>query len=211
MSESALTSRDAVVRRRDRRARSRRASRRESGVAVAEFAIAFPFLLMLVLGICQISLMFVARSVVEYAAFCSARAELVGEDPERAAEFVCSGIAGMTYEEGTGDPIDVPGWGVLPRSEASAVKTSVDVIDPIDDGNGTVTVEVTHLYELTIPVASMMFKPISRPLEPGDVPDGLFVTQGGVPHFVLRVRYTRPVPWDEERQGVTGHPPIPEL
>ena len=37
-----------------------REDRRESGQAVAEFAIAFPILLMLVLGIVQISLMFVA-------------------------------------------------------------------------------------------------------------------------------------------------------
>jgi hypothetical protein len=187
-----------------------RRSRRESGVAVAEFAIAFPFLLLVVLGICQISLMFVARSVVEYAAFCAARAELVGESPERAAEFVCSAIAGGTYD-GQGDPITVPGWGTLPRSESSSIKTSVNVLDPINDGNGRVTVEVVHLYELGVPVASMIFKPISRPIQPGDVPDGLFVLQYGVPHLVLRVQYTRPVPWDEDKQGVTGHPEIPSL
>lgn len=185
--------------------------RKEGGQAIAEFAIVFPVLLLLVLGIIQISLMFVARSVVEYSAFAAARAELVGESPERAAEMICSAIAGPSYTAGTGDPITVPGWGVLPRSESASLKTSVDVIDPIGDGNGSVTVEVTHLYELVIPVVSLIFKPISRPLEPGDVPQGIFVDMDNAPHMVLRSRYTRPVPWDEERTGAQGHPVIPDL
>jgi len=184
---------------------------RESGQAIAEFAIVFPLLLMLVLGIVQVALMFVGKSVVEYAAFAAARAEVVHEDPERAAEFVCSAVAGPSYTPGTGQPIIVPGWGVLPRSESASVKTDVDVIDPVDDGNGWVTVEVTHYYELVVPVASMIFKPISEPLQPGHVPEGLFVTLGDTPHMVLRSRYTRPVPWDNEMAGAEGHPVIPDL
>ena len=185
--------------------------RSKSGQAIAEFALVFPLLLMLVLGIIQISLMFVARSVVEYSAFAAARAELVGEDPEQAAEMICSAIAGPSYARGTGRPITVPGWGVLSRSESSSLKTSVDVIDPIGDGNGEVTVEVTHLYELVVPVVSLIFKPISKPLEPGHVPDGIFVTKDNAPHMILKSRYTRPVPWDEEIKGVRGHPVIPDL
>jgi len=185
--------------------------RGESGQAIAEFALVFPLLLMLVLGIVQISLMYVARSVVEYAAHAAARAELVGEDPEQAARFVCSAIAGPSYTAGTGQPITVPGWGVLPRSESSSVKTLVDVLDPVGDGNGRITVEVTHRYELVVPVASLIFKPISRAVEPGDVPQGLFETVNGAPHLVLTVRHTRPVPWEDEMQGVRGHPVIPDL
>ncbi len=190
------------------------AIRSESGQAVAEFAIAFPVLLMLVLGIVQISLMFVARTVVEYATFAAARAELVHEDPQRAAEMICSSISGPTYTRGTGHTITVPGWGVLPRSESASIKTSASVIDPLDDGNGVVTVEVTHLYELVVPVASLIFKPISRPVQPGDVPDGLFVTMNTAPHMVLRCRYTRPVPWSQDPQShmmteAHAHPVIP--
>ena len=125
--------------------------------------------------------------------------------------MICSAIAGPSYTAGTGDPITVPGWGVLPRSESSSLKTSVDVIDPIGDGNGSVTVEVTHLYELVIPVVSLIFKPVSRPLEPGDVPQGIFVDMDNAPHMVLKSRYTRPVPWDEEKTGAQGHPVIPDL
>ncbi len=179
-------------------------------MAIAEFAIVFPVLLMLVLGIIQISLFLIARTVVDYAAFAAARAELVGEDPERAAEMVCSSIAGQSFPQGTGQPITVPGWGVLPRSESSSLKTSVNVIDPIGNGSGEVTVEVTHLYELIVPFVSMIFKPISRPVEPGDEPEGLFVTLYDAPHFILKSRYTRPVPWDEELRAAQGHPVIPD-
>jgi len=183
----------------------------ESGQAIAEFAIVFPILLLLVLGIIQFSLMFVARGVVEYAAYAAARAELVNEDPERAAVFVCSAIAGPSVAPGDGEAVTVPGWGELPRSKSSSLKTTVTVVDPIGDGNGEVTVEVTHKYELVVPVVSLLFKPVSEPVQPGDVPDGIFVTMENAPHIVLRARYTRPVPWDEEMQAVTGHPVIPDL
>jgi len=185
--------------------------RSESGQAIAEFAIVFPILILLVLGIIQFSLMYVARGVVEYAAYAAARAELVNEDPQRAAAFVCSSIAGPSYDAASGEAITVPGWGELPRSKSSSSKTSVDVLDAAGNGSGEVTVEVTHLYELVIPVVSMLFKPISEPVEAGDVPEGIFVTMENAPHIVLRSTYTRPVPWDEEMQGVTGHPVIPDL
>jgi len=184
--------------------------RHNTGQAIAEFAIAFPVLLLLVLGIIQISFMFAARAVVEYAAFAASRAELVGEDAERAAEFVCTAIAGPT-RVGGGRDIIVPGWGVIPRGLAASEKTYVDVLEPITNQSGAVTVEVTHLYELVVPVASMIFKPISTPLEPGHVPEDIFITYGGAPHMVMRARYTRPVPWDVEIQDAQGHAVISEL
>ena len=191
--------------------RRERENRSEGGQAIAEFAVVFPILLLLVLGIIQFSLMYVARGVVEYAAYAAARAELVNEDPERAAEFVCSSIAGPSYDHTLGQPITVPGWGELPRSQSSSIKTTVDVLDAADNGSGEVTVEVTHQYELVIPAASMLFKLVSRPVQPGDEPEGLFTEMAGAPHVVLRSTYTRPVPWDEERRAVTGHPVIPDL
>jgi len=187
------------------------AKRGDAGQAIAEFAIVFPVLLMLVLGIIQFSLIFVAKGVVEYAAYAAARAELVHEDPERAAEFVCSAIAGPSYSAGTGEPITVPGWGVLPRSEASSVKTDVEVLDQIDNTSGEVSVRVTHRYELVVPVVNMLFTPISEPHDPDHIPEGLFETFAGAPHIILRSTYTRPVPWDEEMRGVDGHPVIPDL
>ena len=191
--------------------RCEREERSESGQAIAEFAIVFPILLLLVLGIIQFSLMYVAKGVVEYAAYAAARAELVNEDPHQAAAFVCSSIAGPSHDPGAGQTITVPGWGELPRSRSSWVKTKVDVLDPGNNGSGKVTVEVAHQYELVVPVASMLFKLISEPLEEDDVPEGLFEDVPDAPHIVLRSTYTRPVPWDEERQGVTGHPAIPDL
>ncbi len=183
----------------------------QKGTVIVEFAIVFPIMLMLVLGVIQISFMFVARTVVEYAAFAAARAELVGEDPARAAQFVCSTISGPSYTPGTGRPIVVPGWGVLPRSESSSLKTTADVIEGFGDRTGTVTVEVTHLYELVVPVIPLLLKPVANPIQPGEDIDGLFVTVNGSPHLAIRARYTRPVPWDEELKEAQGHPIIPNL
>ena len=191
--------------------RDSRVAAGQGGQAIAEFAIVFPLMLLMVLAIVQISLMFVAKSVVEYSAFAAARAEVVGEDPEQAAAFVCSTIAGPSRGAGAGRFITVPGWGDLPRSAAAFEKTLVDVMDPGDNGSGHVTVEVTHYYELIVPVVSMIFKPISRSVEPGDVPQGIFITLNDAPHMVLKSRYTRPVPWDEELKNAHGHPVIPDL
>ncbi|MFW6158336.1 MAG: TadE family protein [Planctomycetota bacterium] len=186
--------------------------RRESGQAIAEFAIVFPVMLMLVLGIVQVSLMFVAKQVVDYAAYAAARAELVEEDPQQAAALVCSAIAGPTYPDGVvRNPIHVPGWGALPRSAPAVLKTEVDVLNPIGDRDGWVEVEVTHYYELVVPVASLIFRPVGRKVRPGDVPQGIFVTRYGAPHMVLKSKYKRAVPWDRELQGAEGHPVIPDL
>jgi len=187
----------------------------EKGTAIVEFAIVFPLLLLIVLGIMQISLIFVAQTVVEYAAFAAARAELVEEDPLRAAAMVCSAIAGPTdVPPAVPDApasITVPGWGELPRSADALDKTLVEVSDPLDDDNDQIVVTVTHNYELIIPVASMLFKLVSAPAEPGQEPEGLFVTLNGAPHMVLRSQHTRPVPWANELDDADEHPDIPHL
>ncbi len=186
--------------------------RRESGQAIAEFAIVFPLLLLIVLAVVQVSLFYVAKQITDYAAFSAARAELVGEDPHHAAAFVCSAIAGPTYPEGeVSGPIHVPGWGALPRSESSLLKTEVDILDPIGNRSGWVEVQVTHYYELVVPVANLIFTPIGRAARREDVPEGLFTDRYGAPHLVLRSRYKRAVPWDTELDGAVGHPEIPDL
>lgn len=187
----------------------RRLIHNEGGQAIAEFALTLPLLLLLILAIIQISLMFVAQNVVDYAAFAAARAELVGENPQQAAEFVCSAISGPAITAGVGHEITVPGWGVLPKSRSASQKTFVNVTEPLSDESGQITVTVTHYYQLIVPVASLIFKPISRVAEPGDVPEDIFILQNGEPHLVITTTHVRPVPWQIEMQGVSGHPDIP--
>jgi len=92
--------------------------RARGGQALAEWAVLLPLVLLLTLGIIQFSLVIIGKAVVNHAAFSAARAQLVGEDPLLAAQIVCSPVAG-TKAMNPGDPIKIPGWGDLPRSQFS--------------------------------------------------------------------------------------------
>ena len=57
---------------------SHRASeKKEQGQALVEFALVLPVQLLFTLAIMQFSLMYIAKQITEYAAFCAARAALV--------------------------------------------------------------------------------------------------------------------------------------
>ncbi len=111
--------------------------RARGGQALAEWAVLLPLVLLLTLGIIQFSLVIIGKAVVNHAAFSAARAQLVGEDPLLAAQIVCSPVAG-TKAMNPGDPIKIPGWGDLPRSQFSVPKTTVKVGS---DADSAVTVE----------------------------------------------------------------------
>jgi Flp pilus assembly protein TadG len=144
----------------------------EDGQALVEFAFAFPLQLLIIFAIVQLSLIFVARQVVSYAAFAGARAAMVAEDAEeaalrasRSAALVCSPITGLTiggsnvsWSEATSSEavIDIPGWGRVPKSGVSArLKTFTH--EPDFSQVGEVHVTVTHYYELVFPVVSKVF------------------------------------------------------
>ena len=123
---------------------------RQAGQAIVEYAIVFPIVLLIALSLIQLAHIFVAKQVVSYAAFCAARAALVGEDPDRAAAFVCSPITGTTGADRP-EEFTLPGWGELRGSGASMVKTQPAVID-LAEGR-YVSAEVTHQFQLQIPIA----------------------------------------------------------
>lgn len=166
----------------------------DHGAVMVEFAVVFPWILLLTLAIIQLALIFVGKIVVTYAAFAATRAEMVNDDdfvtvndeakvsPELAAEIVCSRIAGRTVKPGTRipQPIQVPGWGNLHASEYSILKTSATVIS--SGRPGDVTVKVVHDFELVIPFANHMFKD-----ESSDEYD--------FPHLKLTETWTMYRPW----------------
>lgn len=57
----------------------------EQGQSLLEFAISFPIVLLLVLAIMQFALMWNAKHVVNYAAFCAARSYIVYGDGDKAS------------------------------------------------------------------------------------------------------------------------------
>ncbi len=109
--------------------RSYNLHRQQDGQTLVEFAVAFPIQLLIMLGVIQLSLIFVAKEVVNYAAFSAARAELVKDDDVnndardlnayKAAAIICTAIAGPTAKADipvTRDEyplIRLPGWGLL--------------------------------------------------------------------------------------------------
>jgi Flp pilus assembly protein TadG len=179
----------------------------ERGQVLVETAIAFPIQMLITLAIMQFCLIAVAKQVVNYAAHAAARAVLVNEDPERAAEIVCSPIAGSDCTNSGATPIFIPGWGNLARSAQSQAKTSVNVVNDLDDGDKTVTAEVSHDFELIFPFVN------ATPFGDWHPIWGRIVKLGprGVVHKVLTQTVSIPQPWDGDLQGVTGHEIIPDL
>ena len=181
--------------------------RDEQGQVLVETAIAFPIQMLITLAIMQFCLIAVGKQVVNYAAHAAARAVLVGEDPTRAAAIVCSPIAGSNCTGGSATPIFVPGWGDLPRSAQSQLKTSTSVLDPLDDGNKMVVAQVTHEFELILPFIN------ATPFRDWHPVWGRIVKLGpnGVVHKELSQTVSIPQPWDGDLEGVTGHEVIPDV
>ncbi len=181
--------------------------RDEQGQVLVETAIAFPIQMLITLAIMQFCLIAVGKQVVNYAAHAAARAVLVGDDPTRAAAIVCSPIAGSNCTGGSATPIFVPGWGDLPRSAQSQLKTSTSVLDPLDDGNKMVVAQVTHEFELILPFIN------ATPFRDWHPVWGRIVKLGpnGVVHKELSQTVSIPQPWDGDLEGVTGHEVIPDV
>jgi len=179
--------------------------REQRGQAIAEFAVAFPLQLFVMLGTIQLGLIYVGKQVVEYAAFCAARAEVVGEDPARAAQIVCSPITGSTppKDAWSAETLTIPGWGTLPRSDLAAVKTHVEVVDAAGDGNGNVRVTVTHDLELAIPFIGHLIDAVVGMGEGGAY--AVFAEEStsanyrdGAPHVAIPHTVDMACPWEQE-------------
>ena len=134
----------------------------QQGAVLVEYAILVPFLLFITFGIIQLSLLFIADAVMDYAAFSAARAQLVqgvnthGDtdrdvSPLKAAQMVCSLIS---FGSGNVDRIHIPGWGPLPGSDYSQVNTTIQIDAP--DNAPEFTVTVNFIYELLFPQLAML-------------------------------------------------------
>ena len=167
-----------------------------AGQALVEYAIVFPLQLLLTLIIIQLAHLFVAKQVVEYSAFCAARAGLSNLDDydgqRRAALVPLSRISGKSGVAAQ-DSIVVPGWGALPGSAAADQKTSVTVRPDTVDGYPVVFSEVTHEYELSIPIGGAVVYKL------GDVTPGLEVDRStyDAPHWVMSGTCVLARPWGE--------------
>ena len=169
--------------------------------ALVEYAIVFPLQLMLTLGIIQLAHIFVAKQVLDYAAFCGARASLVGlddADAMKAAVIPVSRIAGPSGVAPRPDLVEIPGWGYLRNADAADEKMTdphgrFDVASvSLVSGTG-IRCEITHAYELRVPIGNMVSYALC------DVFLGAedIVMIGDAPHIRMQATCTLPQPWAE--------------
>jgi len=184
-----------------------RGLRDERAQVMVETAIAFPVQIVITLAIMQFCLIAGAKQVVNYAAHAAARAALVGLDVHKAASIACSPIAGSYAPPGSAGSIYIPGRGNLRHSRQAQLKTTVDVLNPPDDGDKKVVVEVTHKLQLILPFVEY------TPFNDWHLLWGRIEKLGPrrVVHKVITQTATLPQPWDGDLDGVEGHEVIPDL
>lgn len=199
----------------------------ENGAAMVEFALVFPVqLLVFLLGL-QLCLIIVGKQVVNYAAFCAARAEAVDEDSEKAAKFACTPIGGVATAGGAFDALYLPGWdGKGPDldvlSQRAAEKTTVIVDETYTDNlhrtaNGRLVVRVRYSFEMMIPLANWVIFYGLDAISPGLVhfksidtlgnvpPDSIGLVIGGVPHLILEEKGVVPAYNEVRSEAETPH------
>jgi hypothetical protein len=161
---------------------------------MVEFAIVFPLQLLLCLLGIQLCLIIMGKQVVNHAAFCAARAELVrgtgkagepleteGEAAGEAAVIACTPIGGTATDGGTFPAIELPGWGgsspdldilsMRAREKLLAAcddaPNLVNVVEGASDDTGRVVVKVRFAYELMIPLANWVIYFALDTMNPG--------------------------------------------
>ena len=165
------------------------------GQALVEYAIVFPLQLMLTLALIQLAHLFVAKQILDYAAFCGARAALVGleyDDAKKAAAIPISRIAGPS---GVSEPdgIDIPGWGTLRGSGAAMEKTSFEARPEQMGGHPVIRCEIEHAYELRVPVGNVVSYTLGDVFLAAEDMERI----GGMPHVRMKAACTLPQPWAE--------------
>lgn len=130
----------------------------QTGQAMAETAITIMVFLMLILGIMQLALMFNARLVVEYAAYCAARSAIVhGADnvtARRAAQIVLTSLErkNIIWYNSVDVTVDI-------RSSMSGSSILFDDIKRRDEN--LIRVRVTYQYELIIPYVNRIISTLA--------------------------------------------------
>jgi len=190
--------------------------RKTDGQAMIEFALIFPWQLIIVMFIVEMSLILVGRSVVGYAAYCAAHAEVLGQDPREAASIalIPLGESASPFAMAQGETDSLPGWGYQSKwadvraklqvyrlySDKSRVLNRVNIRQDIDEYHRTrfvsqhnIGVEVVFPLKLMLPLS--FFEALaSENFGSGfnDMEGRAFVNVNGDTYFILRERCLLP-------------------
>lgn len=128
---------------------------RRHGSILMETVLAMPVLLLLIFMVLQFALIWTARQMTAYAAFCSTRALLVVPPAERATTAQNAAevaLAWVNMVGGNNDPVMIPGWGAVKGSDSSATRR---VSVSFEVGSDTACATVSFKYPLLIPGMSI--------------------------------------------------------
>jgi Flp pilus assembly protein TadG len=152
----------------------------EQGQSLLEFVISFPIVLFLVLAIMQFALMWNAKQVVNYAAFCAARSYIVYGDEGKAslaakiaaipvsskASGIFSGVSGVNLAGVVPSGVVGEIAYAADKFAYSYLATSIRLLGrkgrPLSDTGVSpergddITVEVTHKFRLIFPVINRL-------------------------------------------------------
>lgn len=153
------------------------------GQSMAEFALVFPVILLLIMGIMEFSLLATAHLVVNYAAFAACRSAIVhnadAEKMKRAAAIACIPISpNSSAMRGLGGRLNM-NFGFLSMPN-SGYRSAAEILDKASFSYYTTEVEsvrqggaykvtVHHLYPLKFPCISGLADFISGPSSPVEI------------------------------------------
>ena len=130
------------------------------GSILAETVLVMPLLLLLIFGVIQFALIWTAKQMTAYAAYCATRAIMVvppDEQEEYAQKAAEVALSWMCMADKGEAPVVIPGWGSIPGSgSARKISKNGRVTATItNDCNGAsvpiAAVAVTFRYPLLIP------------------------------------------------------------
>jgi Flp pilus assembly protein TadG len=138
-------------------------SSRNRGSILAETVLVMPLLLLLIFGVIQFALIWTAKQMTAYAAFCATRAIMVvppAEQQKYARDAAKVALSWMSLADGgAGSRVSIPGWGAVPGSGTIETRIQRDdgdnavkiLEDGTDDSNPVAAVRVTFRFPLLIP------------------------------------------------------------
>lgn len=130
------------------------------GSILAETALVLPLLLLLIFGIIQFALIWTAKQMTAYAAFCATRAIMVvppGEQQKAARDAAKVALSWMALaDEGQGARVTIPGWGAIFGSGTIEQRLQRDdgdeAVKILENGTEPIAaVRVTFRFPLMIP------------------------------------------------------------
>lgn len=157
---------------------------------------------MLTLAIIQLAHLFIAKHVIEYGAFCGARAALVGlsDDDARQAAAVPISTVCEAASDPTAESITIPGWDALKGSRAALERTGggrgdFSIFEDTDKSSNCKVkrCELTHSYKMIVPVGNTIVYGLGRSML---AVEGLEKTGDGT-FLLMKGSCTLAYPWGD--------------